>query len=224
MSSLKINLVENPHIKVWVLSDTHYNHTNICRGITRWGITDEGGVFHPNIISTRDFKSLWDMNQTIVNNINSLVGEDDIIIHDGDVAFGGFDSIPEFRNQIICKNIHQVLGNHDHHIKKNKNNVQELFSSVDRELYLTVITEKGKYHFFFNHFPYGTWDNIKDGVIHLHGHLHSPKNKRFRKGKMMDVGIDGNDFKPYNILWIIDQMDEREIDCLIYDDYHVNKG
>ena len=60
---------------VWVTSDTHYNHANICRGTTSWRKPD-GSV---PINETRDFKNLDLMNDTIVNNINSIVKEDDII-------------------------------------------------------------------------------------------------------------------------------------------------
>jgi calcineurin-like phosphoesterase family protein len=60
------------------------------------------------------------MNATLVDNINNKVGENDILIHLGDWSFGGFDKIVEFRERIKCKNIHLVLGNHDHHIEGNK--------------------------------------------------------------------------------------------------------
>ena len=125
------------------------------------------------------------MNRTIIDNINAVIGEDDILIHDGDLSFGGFDSITEFRNQIICKNIILVLGNHDHHIKKNKNDIQSLFSSVHSELQLTVewnvgtTLPAGKAQFHISHHPYASWPNLGDGVIHLHGHIHSTPAKKF---------------------------------------------
>ena len=80
-------------------SDTHYSHSNICRATTRW--TDADSV-------TRDFKSLEHMNDTLVNNINEVVGQDDILIHLGDFSFGGFDKIKEFRDRIICQKIISV--------------------------------------------------------------------------------------------------------------------
>ena len=72
----------------------------------------------------RKFDSLQDMNQRLVDNINNMVGEDDILIHLGDWSFGGFDKIEEFRSQINCKNIHLTFGNHDHHIERNKEGIQ----------------------------------------------------------------------------------------------------
>lgn len=175
-------------------SDTHYGHTNICRATTRW--TDADSV-------TRDFKSLDHMNDTIVNNINEVVGENDILIHLGDFSFGGFDNISEFRNRIICKNIHLVLGNHDHHIERNKDNIQRLFTSVNHYINLDLRRpspfkkgEMDKFKFVLMHFPIASWDGMNDGVMHLHGHVHLPKHLRIGNGRSLDVGVDGNDMKP----------------------------
>ena len=115
------------NIKVWITSDTHYNHTNICRGVTNWRMPD-GSIPESQ---TRDFDTLDKMNSSIVNNINELVGQDDVLIHTGDWSFGGFETIEEFYNRLICKNIHLVLGNHDHHIDKNRENIRSKFLSVN---------------------------------------------------------------------------------------------
>ena len=104
------------NIKSWITSDTHYFHTNICRGITNWR-TSNGEI---PIEQTRDFKTLEEMNDTIDNNINEVVGQEDVLIHLGDWSFGGFENIEQFRNRLICKNIHLILGNHDHHIDRNR--------------------------------------------------------------------------------------------------------
>jgi calcineurin-like phosphoesterase family protein len=79
---------------------------------------------------TRNFETLDKMNSAIVNNINDLVGQDDVLIHLGDWSFGGFENIEEFYNRLICKNIHLVLGNHDHHIDRNRDNIRSKFLSV----------------------------------------------------------------------------------------------
>ena len=50
--------------RLWFTSDTHYNHTNICRGVTNWRCAD-GSI---PVDQTRDFKSLEQMNSTIVDN------------------------------------------------------------------------------------------------------------------------------------------------------------
>ena len=112
MSVLKLDDKSN----IWITSDTHYGHKNICRGVTDWRLPD--GLIP--VEQTRDFSTIEKMNTAIVNNINSVVGQDDILIHLGDVSFNGFDQIREFYNRLVCKNIHLILGNHDTHIEKNR--------------------------------------------------------------------------------------------------------
>lgn len=207
--------------RLYFTSDTHYGHTNICRATTRW--TDADNV-------TRDFKSLEHMNDTIVNNINNVVGENDILIHLGDFSFGGFDNINEFRNRIICKNIHLVLGNHDHHIERNKDDIQRLFTSVNHYINLDVrrpsCLKKGemdKFKFVLMHFPIASWDGMNDGVIHLHGHVHLPNKLRVADGKAMDVGVDGNDIEPISLDNILTIMRYQPIAKLVLPKDHHEK-
>lgn len=181
--------------RLFFTSDTHYAHSNICSATTNW--TESSNL-------TRQFDSLDHMNDTIVNNINNMVGEDDILIHLGDFSFGGFDKIGEFRSRILCKNIHLVLGNHDHHIERNKEGVQRLFSSVNQYLRLSVtrpLTKSmvEKFSFVCMHYPIASWHDMNQGVIHLHGHVHLPSHLKIAAGKAMDVGVDGNGLEPVSL-------------------------
>ena len=199
--------------RIFFTSDTHYGHTNICRGVSNW--RDENG--NVPIGQTRDFKSLDHMNDYIVNSINSKVGEDDTLFHLGDWSFGGFDNIEEFRNRINCKNIHLVLGNHDHHIERNRDDIQRLFSSVNQYLRLQVSVYPGTKLYagdvdlVLMHYPIASWHNMNDGVIHLHGHVHLPPDKKLSQGKAIDVGVDGNNMMPYSLGEIINIMNKQPI-------------
>ena len=206
---MKIKL--EPIQRLYFTSDTHYNHTNICRGVTRW--TDAEDV-------TRDFKTLDQMNDRIVAGINAEVGQDDILIHLGDWSFGGFDSIEEFRNRINCKNIHLVLGNHDHHIQRNKGDIQRLFASVNQYVELEV---NKQHNFVLMHYPIMSWNKMNDGVIHLHGHVHLPPNRRIGNGKMMDVGVDGNGLDPISLTKVLTLMNNRPVKSGFEFDHHVKR-
>ena len=193
--------------RLFFTSDTHYAHSNICSATTKW----EGAS---NM--TREFNSLEHMNTTLVNNINNMVGEDDILIHLGDFSFGGFEKIQEFRDRIFCKNIHLVLGNHDDHISRNKENVQRLFSSVQDYLKLEVrrpvnkqIVEK--FSFICMHFPIISWDNMNREVMHLFGHVHLPPPLRVMEGRAMDVGCDGNGLEPISMDEVLKILKNRPI-------------
>jgi calcineurin-like phosphoesterase family protein len=202
---------------VWITSDTHYGHKNICRGVTNWRLPD-GSV---PISQTRDFKTIEQMNDTIVNNINEVVKQEDILIHLGDWSFGGFENIRKFYDRIICKNIHLILGNHDHHIMNNRENIQELFLTVSH--YETLVI--GKREFRLMHYPISSWDGLNKGVMHLHGHCHLPTELRFGKGKRIDVGIDGHpSFKPYHLLRdVIPMLEKRPIASDMGFDHHLDE-
>jgi len=201
--------------KLWFTSDTHYNHANICSATTKWTGT----------VTCREFASLEQMNSHLIANINEVVEQDDILFHLGDWSFGGFESIQEFRDSIFCKNIHIITGNHDHHIENNKNNCQSLFSSVNKYLDLTVKWNvgtpfMGEQKFALMHFPIASWNDMAKGAIHLHGHVHFPANKRIRRGKMMDVGVDGNDLYPIGLGKVLPLMNLQPIKSMFEFDHH----
>jgi calcineurin-like phosphoesterase family protein len=211
---IKVKNKEN----VWIFSDPHYNHKNICRGTTNWRMPD-GSIPEKQ---TRDFRDLERMNAAIVDSINDCAKQEDILICLGDWSFGGFESITEFWNRLICKNIYLVFGNHDHHIENNRDDIQKLFLEVGH--YATLEMEDG-HKFRLMHYPIVSWDGLRKGVIHLHGHCHLPTEKRFGEGKRMDVGMDGHpEFRPYNVRReIIPMMQKRPIGSeLGSDDHHVD--
>ena len=198
--------------KIFITSDTHFGHQNICRGVTNWR-TQDGKI---PIDSTRDFETIEQMNQRLVDGINNMVGQDDTLIMLGDVSFGGFDNIGIFLERLVCHNIHLILGNHDHHIQNNRDYVQSRFLSVQHYLEVRLNDR----NFVLCHYPLQSWNNMNKGVIHLHGHVHLGREAKFGNGKKMDVGVDGNGMNPYSIDEIIKIMDKREISPEVLDDHH----
>lgn len=201
--------------RLFFTSDTHYNHANICSSTTQW--TDP--------VTCREFASLEQMNSHLIANINEVVGQDDILFHLGDWSFGGFEQIETFRNGIFCKNVHIITGNHDHHIENNKEGIQSLFSSVNKYLNLVVKYNvgtplAGEARFALMHFPIASWDNMARGAIHLHGHVHFEPNKRIGLGKMMDVGVDGNNLYPIDMSEVLSIMSKQPIKSLFAFDHH----
>jgi len=210
---MKISL--NKGQRLFFTSDTHYNHANICSATTKW----------VDPVPCREFKTLEHMNATLVGNINETVGQDDILIHLGDWSFGGFEMIEEFRNRIVCQNIHIITGNHDHHIENNRDGVQSLFKSVSKYQNLVVKWNVGmntmsEARFALMHFPIASWDNMARGAIHLHGHVHFPADKRIGVGKMMDVGCDGNNLYPIEMTEVLRLMKPQPVKSLFEFDHH----
>ena len=198
-------------MNIWFTSDTHFGHTNIAGPkISTWSS------------GYRDFSSVHMMNMALVDGINKYVKEDDILYHLGDWSFGGVQNIFQFRNYIICKNIHLILGNHDQHIidKEIKYhdttfNPIELFSSVQDVLTI----ELGKTKLFLSHYSHRVWLGSHKGVIHLYGHSHGSIPDY---GKSMDVGVDVafkkfGEYRPFNIGDITNIMSKRTIEKI---DHH----
>jgi calcineurin-like phosphoesterase family protein len=209
---MKIKL--EPTQQLFFTSDTHYMHTNICRGTTRWSNADD---------FCRDFDTLDQMNDRIVNGINLVVGQDDILFHLGDWSFGGFEMIEQFRNRINCRNIHLILGNHDHHIERDREDIRRLFTSVNQYLELEVKGKDWEQNYVLMHYPIISWNKMNDGVIHLHGHVHLSADRRIGKGKTMDVGVDGNGLNPLHTSDIKRLMGNQPIKSGFEFDHHIKR-
>lgn len=65
------------------IADTHFNHANIIR------------------YCKRPFSNVEEMNNVLIENINSKVGEADILWHLGDWGFGRCEGIRELRGKIL---------------------------------------------------------------------------------------------------------------------------
>ena len=90
-------------MNIFFTSDFHFNHTNV--------------IYY----CQRPFTSLEEMNTTIIKNFNSRVKEDDLCFYLGDFIFksgtnrgeGEPEKAIKFRQQLNCKNIVFIEGNHD---------------------------------------------------------------------------------------------------------------
>lgn len=83
---------------IYVCSDLHFNHTNIIK------------------YCNRPYETTEEMNQKLIENWNSVVGEDDTVFCLGDFCLGGKDDIIHFGKQLNGKKF-LILGNHDHGTK-----------------------------------------------------------------------------------------------------------
>lgn len=167
---------------IWFISDTHFGHTNIIR------------------FCNRPFSSVKEMDETIINNWNSVVKSNDIVFHLGDFAFA---SNARWKQLIQALNghIYLIVGNHDE-IRYPGHQVFDLFEGVTSQLIVKIDGQAA----YLNHYPFlcygGAWR--KDAVWQLYGHVHSGPHC---KGKDMarlamtfpyqyDVGIDNNNYTP----------------------------
>lgn len=182
----------------WITSDTHFGHKNIVLGTTTW--TNPKGVCRP-------FKTIEEHDESILYEINRRVQQDDILYHLGDFSFGGFENIEKYRKRIVCKNIHLFIGNHDHHIEKNREGIQKLFTSVQ---YYGEFRISKEHVLVMMHYPIASWKGLQRGNPHVYGHQHSGV---VGKGRSMDVGIDshGQMQEVYELDNVVDSLMKRDV-------------
>jgi len=177
---------------IYFTSDTHYSHKNLVKGSSRWDDTSR----------CRNFKSIKEHDDFIINAINSLVGPEDTLYHLGDWSFGGIENIEIFRRRINCLDVHLVLGNHDQHIEANPENFIHLFSSISHYKEISV----GGNKIVLSHWPMKVWHKSHRGSWQLHGHCHDhlrpdewwTKSKPQERRRTMDIGMDTNGYKPWS--------------------------
>lgn len=214
---------------IYFFSDPHYDHVNICRGTSKWVGRD--GSSHKQ---TRDFDTLEEMNDKIVNGVNSVVRENDELWCLGDWSFNGMHNIWEFRKRIKCKTVHLVFGNHDEHIEHNRSfvipvgdrgNYEHLFeermgtTESQRTIMLRHLFKSTSYyrelktknyHIILSHYAMRVWNKSHRGSIQLHGHSHGTL-KGYEEFKTMDVGIDTTkNYTPYSLETILEIMSQRK--------------
>jgi len=88
--------------------------------------------------------------------------------------------------------------------------------SVSHYVGNTLVTNE----FVLSHYPIASWNNLARGAIHLHGHVHLPQNKRIGPGKMMDIGVDGNNLYPISTSEIFKLMKNQPIKSMMNNDHH----
>lgn len=161
-------------------SDTHFGHQNILQ------------------YSQRPFKDTNEMDDTIIDNWNRVVGPDDTVYHLGDFAFGDISSIKKLVARLNGRII-LIKGNHDRQPEK----LQLVFHELHDQLTLVVAGQR----VLLNHFPFlcyaGTYSGCRP-TWQLFGHLHLTPHGTGADFERVahcfpfqyDVGVDLNNYSP----------------------------
>ena len=81
-------------MKVFIISDTHFNHANIIK------------------YCNRPFKDTKEMDEMMIKNWNETVSNKDIVLHLGDFGLGKKEYIASIVKRLNGKKI-LIMGNHD---------------------------------------------------------------------------------------------------------------
>jgi calcineurin-like phosphoesterase family protein len=153
---------------VWHVSDTHFGHANIipwCEARQRW---------NPKIGGSGVEK----MDDELIERWNSVVGEDDTVIHYGDFSWRGTAESLKIIEALNGKKIF-LIGNHDNMeaIRKHPSMIGSWHTlnlcwraPINAEDPNSSLEERFRIH--ANHFPLWDWDRQYSGAFHVHGHTH----------------------------------------------------
>ena len=173
--------------KVFMTSDLHLCH-------------DREFLYKP-----RGFNTIWEMNETIVNNWNSIVNMGDQIYVLGDLMLNDNDTGIKLIKQ-LKGDIHIIRGNHDTDTR------MQLYNDCYNIVEITEgqFFKYDKYHFYLSHYPcivsnYDADKPLKARTISLCGHSHTKdKFQDIDKGLIFHVELDTNNCYP----WLLDDIIE----------------
>ncbi len=182
--NVKPLILNSSEIKIWFTSDLHFGHNNIMR------------------FCNRPWKSIEEMDEGLIKNWNSVVGENDIVFNLGDFAFA-----PNWRWKEILERLNGVhyliMGNHDCS-RYPGDSIMSLFHNVSQQMILKIDNRT----VYLNHYPFlcygGSWRTPDNAIYALYGHVHSGPNNIGRDRSRLvhlfpyqyDVGVDNNNYTP----------------------------
>lgn len=171
--------------------------------------TSDTHYFHDNIIKycNRPFADVDEMNWKLVRNWNDRVGPNDTVYHLGDVAFRfqeKFEAISDILRNLNGKK-YLIMGNHDTQIKKKLSMIHNWMPHVWHEVIIGPYNLSDK--IVLNHYP--KWDKefLDAGGWHLHGHEHADNSNR--PYRLLDVGVDAQNYAPISHDEVFDIMRNR---------------
>lgn len=173
---------------IYFTADTHFYHENVME------------------YERRPFQSVDEMNETLIQNWNARVSNDDDIYILGDFTLKG----PTLANAVLERlrgRKYLIRGNHDGYVDH---------SSFRRDLFVWIkdyfeLCWQEQY-FILCHYPLLSWNGMHRGSFHLHGHQHNKAwyNQVNRENNLrrLDVGVDANEMAPVSADEIMAFWDE----------------
>ncbi|MBO4847096.1 MAG: metallophosphoesterase [Lachnospiraceae bacterium] len=167
-------------MKNYYIADLHFAHANIIR--------------HCN----RPFPDVETMDQTLINNWNEVVTDNDTVYILGDFCFTRKVPPNIYLNQLKGKKI-LIAGNHDQAILER--GTYPGFDQIHDYLMIQDVIRNTRYRVALFHYPMVEWDGYFKNSIHLYGHIHNnTDNDAYKHMKSVknayNVGADILDFRP----------------------------
>jgi calcineurin-like phosphoesterase family protein len=140
--------------KIFYIADTHFGHENIIK------------------FDGRPFSSVEEMNETMKDNWNSVVGKDDLVYVLGDFMWRFKDQDFNFAKGLNGRK-RLIKGNHD---KCHSTNFKKLFENI---VEYDKVDDNGRV-IILSHYPILAHDgSFRGRKLMLHGHVHTTRENDF---------------------------------------------
>jgi calcineurin-like phosphoesterase family protein len=174
---------------IWFSADWHFGHAGI--------------LIHQSQ-RLNEFETIENMDNQILDGINSVVKKNDEIFFLGDFAFNRYG---HYRSRINCRTLHVIKGNHDAPSLKN-------FCTTLCDIKIKKFMRgENVFKIVMCHYPMVSWPGLHDGAFHLYGHCHGSMEEQltemFPNRRSFDVGID-------NVKRAFDEWRPLSLDEVIY--------
>ena len=142
-----IFMKKGDNMRIFVISDTHFNHKNVIK------------------YTGRPYQSVEQMNVALINNWNNVVLPDDLVLFLGDFALGSKEEIGKFARLL---NGHKViiLGNHD---RSRNYYLENGFQDAMKHFVMPKEINHSNHDIIFSHQPR---KGLDEDTVNIHGHIH----------------------------------------------------
>ncbi len=161
--------------KVFITSDTHFSHANILKYEAK----------------ARDFPNIYTHNRALVERWNSVVSDDDVVWHLGDVFFGRGNA--EFLQALRGKK-YLVLGNHDQY------GIQNYLLFFEKIVGCYQLNG-----YLLTHIPIHPSQFFRFKA-NIHGHMHS---KTIDDPRYFNVSCEHNNLTPFLLDDVLAKIERR---------------
>ena len=156
--------------EICLVADTHFNHENIIK------------------YCNRPFKDIEEMNESIIENWNSVIKKDDIVYHLGDFGFGSLEDLKQIFDRLNGKK-YLIMGNHDLRYGKNffiKLGFIQVYKKGSCQIDNLLLT----------HYP----KKVEIGIFNYYGHIHNdPEEEQYKDGKHKCISLERTGYKPIRV-------------------------
>lgn len=176
--------------KIYFTSDLHFQHNKEF------------------VFAARGYESPEAHTRGVIDEINRVVGEDDVLINLGDFCLNcSEEQFEQILSEINCKNHFYINGNHNSRVKQAYAKAKNAAFGINSDgVDIYPVTYKsltfwgdykeiriGKQNIILFHFPIDIWNNTRKDWWAICGHCHGNFDKitpGANNGKILDVGWD----------------------------------